>query len=63
VSGVPGLELPGLDVAAVAQGYGMIATEVPADREALTEALRQAVAADDGPRLVQVRTASGMWAE
>jgi benzoylformate decarboxylase len=63
VSGVPGLELPGLDVAAVAQGSGMIATEVPADREALTEALRQAVAADDGPRLVQVRTASGMWAE
>jgi benzoylformate decarboxylase len=64
VSGAPGLELPGLDVAAVARGYGMAATDIQdGGSEALTEALRKAIAADDGPRLVQVRTASGMWAE
>jgi benzoylformate decarboxylase len=63
VSGAPGLELPGLDVAAVARGYGMPATDVHEGREALTEALREAISADNGPRLVQVRTASGMWAQ
>jgi benzoylformate decarboxylase len=62
VDGAPGLELPGLDVAAVAHGYGMPAREVEG-RAALTEALREAIGADDGPRLVQVRTASGMWGE
>jgi hypothetical protein len=30
-------------------------------RDELTEALRDAIAADDGPRLVQARVASGMW--
>ena len=34
-----------------------------ADREELTAALREAIAAGDGPRLVQVRVASGMWME
>jgi benzoylformate decarboxylase len=62
VSGAPGLELPGLDVAAVAQGYGMPARNV-SSREQLVEALREAIAAQDGPRLVQVRVASGMWLE
>jgi benzoylformate decarboxylase len=62
VSGVPGLDLPGLDVAAVARGYGMEAREVRG-REELTAALREAIATDDGPRLVQVPTASGMWEE
>jgi len=62
VSNAPGLELPGLDVAAVAQGYGMPTREV-SDREELTEALRDAIATDDGPRLVQVPVASGMWME
>jgi benzoylformate decarboxylase len=62
VEGAPGLELPGLDVAAVARGYGMQAEEVE-DRDALTETLRTAIAADDGPRLVQARVASGMWLE
>jgi benzoylformate decarboxylase len=62
VSGVPGLELPGLDVAAVAQGYGM-AAETVTDRAALGDALRTAIAADDGPRLVQAQVASGMWLE
>ena len=62
VTGAPGLELPGLDVAAVARGYGMAAHDV-SGRDELTEALREAIAADDGPRLVQVRVASGMWME
>jgi benzoylformate decarboxylase len=62
VNGAPGLELPGLDVAAVAGAYGMSARTV-SGREELTEALRDAIAADDGPRLVQVQIASGMWLE
>jgi benzoylformate decarboxylase len=62
VTGAPGLELPGLDVAAVARAYGMPAREVR-EREELTEALREEIAADGGPRLVQVKVASGMWLE
>ena len=62
VSGAPGLELPGLDTAAVARAYGMQARDV-SHRDELTEALREAIVADDGPRLVQVRVASGMWME
>ena len=62
VSGAPGLDLPGLDTAAVARAYGMQARDV-SDRDELTEALREAIVADDGPRLVQVRVASGMWME
>jgi benzoylformate decarboxylase len=62
VSGVPGLDLPELDTAAVARGYGVPAIEA-ADREELTEALRGAIAVDDGPRLVQARVAPGMWFE
>ena len=60
VSDAPGLDLPGLDVAAVAGAYGVPAREVSGAEE-LTEALREAIAADDGPRLVQVPVASGMW--
>jgi benzoylformate decarboxylase len=60
VSGAPGLELPGLDVAAVASAYGMPAHQV-SGREQLTQALSEAIPADDGPRLVQVPVASGMW--
>jgi benzoylformate decarboxylase len=62
VTGAPGLDLPGLDVAAVARGYGMAATEVEG-ADALAEALREAIDAQDGPRLVQVRVGSGMWSE
>src|SRR5579875_2407524 len=62
VAGVPGLDLPGLDVAAVARAYGVPAREV-ADAEELVAALRQDIAADDGPRLIQVPVASGMWLE
>ena len=62
VQGAPGLELPGLDTAAVARAYGMPATDV-ATPEELAVALREAIDADDGPRLVQARIASGMWVE
>jgi benzoylformate decarboxylase len=62
VQGAPGLELPGLDVAAVARGYGMPAREV-ASVEELHAALNEDIAAEDGPRLVQARVASGMWLE
>jgi benzoylformate decarboxylase len=62
VEGAPGLELPGLDTAAVATAYGMPSRDV-SDPEELAEALGEAVAVDDGPRLVQARIASGMWIE
>jgi benzoylformate decarboxylase len=62
LSGAPGLNLPGLDVAAVARAYGMSAREV-SGREELIEALREDIAVQDGPRLLQVPVASGMWLE
>ncbi|HTX46782.1 MAG TPA: benzoylformate decarboxylase [Solirubrobacteraceae bacterium] len=62
VSGAPGLDLPGLDVAAVANAYGVPARTV-SGREELTDALRTAIADDDGPQLIQVSVASGMWME
>jgi benzoylformate decarboxylase len=62
VTGAPGLELPGLDTAAVARAYGMPAENV-SSREQLAEALREAIPADDGPRLIEARVASGMWFE
>ncbi len=62
VEGAPGLELPGLDTAAVARAYGMPAQDASTPDE-LADALHEAVAADDGPRLVQARVASGMWVE
>ncbi len=61
-SGLPGLDLPGLDVAAVASGYGVPSREVQGTDE-LIDALSAAIDAQDGPRLVQVRCASGMWLE
>jgi benzoylformate decarboxylase len=62
VTGAPGLDLPGLDVAAVARAYGMQTSEV-SSRDELAEALGEAIAVQDGPRLVQVPVASGMWLE
>ncbi|TMK27076.1 MAG: benzoylformate decarboxylase [Actinobacteria bacterium] len=59
-AGLPGLDLPGLDVASVAEAYGVPSQEV-GTREELTEALRAAIAVQEGPRLVQVPVASGMW--
>ncbi|HEY4426935.1 MAG TPA: benzoylformate decarboxylase [Solirubrobacteraceae bacterium] len=61
-TGAPGLDLIGLDVASVAEAYGVPAVEVN-ERDELTEALRSAIAVQDGPRLVQVPVASGMWLE
>ena len=58
VTGVPGLDLPALDVAAVAEGYGVPSVRAD-EREALTEALRDGIAAP-GPRLVEARVARGM---
>jgi benzoylformate decarboxylase len=62
VEGAPGLELPGLDTAAVARAYGMPASDASTPEE-LAEALRAGIATSDGPRLVQARIASGMWVE
>jgi benzoylformate decarboxylase len=58
VEGAPGLDLPALDVSAVAGGYGVPATRV-ADRDGLTEALRTAIGSG-GPELVEVQVTPGM---
>jgi benzoylformate decarboxylase len=52
VAGVPGLDLPGLDAAALAAGYGLPATTVSSAEE-LAEELTAAGKAE-GPRLVEV---------
>jgi benzoylformate decarboxylase len=62
VDGAPGLTLPGLDVAAVATGYGVPSRSVSGVDE-LSAALREDIAADGGPRLIQAQVASGMWLE
>jgi benzoylformate decarboxylase len=62
VGAAPGLDLPGLDVAGVANAYGVPAREVES-REELVVALRSALAERRGPELVQVPLASGMWLE
>jgi benzoylformate decarboxylase len=54
---VPGMEIPGIDMVKIAQGYGMTAVEVNAP-EALEPALRTAFAADE-PRLISVAVAKG----
>jgi benzoylformate decarboxylase len=59
-SGAPGLDLKGLDVASVAEAYGVPSVEV-ADAEELAHELRSAIDVQDGPRLVQVPVATGMW--
>jgi benzoylformate decarboxylase len=58
VEGAPGLDLPALDTAAVAEGYGIEATRVEG-REDLAEALRAGIEAA-GPRLVEVPVTPGM---
>jgi benzoylformate decarboxylase len=60
-TGVPGLDLPALDVAGVARAYGVDARTVD-DAEGLVAALREDVAAA-GPRLIQVPVATGQWVE
>ena len=59
VEGAPGLDLPALDVAAVAEGYG-----VPSQRVESGEELNSALKAQIGsgkPGLVEVGVAPGMW--
>jgi benzoylformate decarboxylase len=58
VEGAPGLDLPALDVSAVAAGYGVPSKRV-SGREELTEALRTALASG-GPELVEVQVTPGM---
>ena len=58
VTGAPGLDLPALDCAAVAEGYGLEAKRVNAADE-LGDVLRDSIAAD-GPSLVEARVAPGM---
>lgn len=58
VSGAPGLDLPKLDVAAVAEGYGVRAHRA-ADRDGVAGALQAALGSAD-PELVEVPVAPGM---
>ena len=58
VNAAPGLDLPALDTAALATGYGMKAERVEG-RDELVEALRGAIAAEE-PRLVEVGVTPGM---
>jgi benzoylformate decarboxylase len=58
VAGAPGLDLPKLDVAAVAEGYGVEAQRVK-DRDEVRGALEKALASPR-PELVEVPVAPGM---
>ncbi len=58
VQGAPGLDLPALDVAAVAGGYG-VATQVATGRDDVRDALAKALASSR-PELVEVPVQPGM---
>jgi benzoylformate decarboxylase len=58
VTGAPGLDLPALDVAAVAAGYG-VSTQVASGRDEVRDALAKAVASSR-PELVEVPVQPGM---
>ena len=58
VDGAPGLDLPALDCAAVASGYGVASRRV-GGRDELHDALAEAIAASE-PRLVEVPVTPGM---
>jgi benzoylformate decarboxylase len=58
VTGAPGLDLPKLDVAAVAAGYG-VSTHQARDRDEVAGALEKAIASS-APELVEVPVAPGM---
>src|SRR4051794_40238946 len=58
VAGAPGLDLPALDVAAVAEGYGVNAQRVE-DRDEVRGALEKALASSR-PELIEVPVAPGM---
>jgi benzoylformate decarboxylase len=59
VEGAPGLDLPGLDVAATAASYGVPSRSVTG-REELHAALGEALTDQTGPRLVEVGVRPGM---
>jgi benzoylformate decarboxylase len=59
VSGAPGLDLPALESAEIAKGYGVVNAKRVDGRDALHQALTDALAAD-GPQLVEVKVAPGM---
>jgi benzoylformate decarboxylase len=61
VTGAPGLDLPALDTAAVATGYGVSAAKAESADE-LREELGRAIASPK-PELVEVAVAPGMWLE
>jgi benzoylformate decarboxylase len=58
VTGAPGLDLPALDVAAVAEGYGVKAHRVK-ERDEVRDALARAIVSSQ-PELVEVPVAPGM---
>ncbi len=58
VAGAPGLDLPALDVAAVAEGYGVTAHRVK-ERDEVRETLAKAIASSK-PELVEVPVTPGM---
>jgi benzoylformate decarboxylase len=58
VAGAPGLDLPRLDVAGVARGYGVDAKTV-SSRDELAEALRGAIGSD-APNVIEVPVEPGM---
>src|ERR1700761_1753564 len=58
ITGAPGLDLPKLEVAAVAEGYGVKARRV-SDRDGVSGALAEALASSK-PELVEVPVAPGM---
>ena len=58
VEGAPGLDLPALDCASVAEGYGVTAHRA-GGLEQLREQLEAAIASD-APELVEVRVSPGM---
>jgi benzoylformate decarboxylase len=58
VQGAPGLDLPALDVAAVARGYG-VDSRVAKDRDEVRDALAAALSSSK-PELVEVPVAPGM---
>jgi benzoylformate decarboxylase len=58
VAGAPGLDLPRLDVAGVAEGYGVPAQKVSA-RDELAEALKGAIGSE-GPNVIEVPVQPGM---
>ena len=58
VEGAPGLDLPALDTAAIASGYGVESRRAEG-LEDVRDSLADAIGADS-PRLVEVRVAPGM---